>query len=233
MAVDLVEIDLTDQSAFGDAVPHEDFDVLRRSGGVTWHAERPAPPSDGGLLSFVDSPGFWSVTSHESATAVLRNQPLFSSQLGGVFLPTLAPESLDTFRQMLLNMDAPEHTRLRRILQPIFTPRAIERLHASIDQNAREIADALDGRDGCELVTAVSADLPLRVLADLLGMPREDRHLIYGWSNALIGLETQATPPATGRGTAPGRSTSSASCSCTASRWPMPAGPSPATTSSA
>ncbi len=137
-AADVYDIDLTDGSNFRASVPHEAFDALRAAGGVTWHEEPsvPMPSSDGDLLTFVESPGFWSVTSHADVSTVLRNQDLFSSQLGGVFLPSLAPESLATFRQMMLNMDPPEHSRLRRILQPIFTPRAIERLRESVDLNA-------------------------------------------------------------------------------------------------
>jgi cytochrome P450 len=190
MAADVYDLDLTEGESFRAAVPHDAFDALRAAGGVTWHTEHPAPATgEGELLRFVDSPGFWSVTSHAHVSAVLRNQEQFSSEAGGVFLPSLAPESLATFRQMMLNMDPPGHARLRRILQPIFTPRAIERLRASVELNAHEIVTDLDGSEECDLVTAVSAELPLRVLADLLGMPREDRHLIFEWSNALLGLD--------------------------------------------
>jgi cytochrome P450 len=190
MVADLVDIDLTLGRSFLDAVPHDAFDVLRAAGGIAWHPEPPLDPNmnQGDLLRFVESPGFWVVTSHALVTDVLRNQPLFSSQLGTVFMPTVAPESLAMFRSMMLNMDAPEHVRLRRILQPAFTPRAIERLRASVATNAVEIVADMPSA-GCDLVTAVSAEMPLRVLADLLGMPREDRHLIFEWSNALIGFD--------------------------------------------
>ena len=102
-------------------------------------------------------------------------------------MPSLTDESLAIFRQMMLNMDHPQHSRLRRILQPIFTPRSIERLRASIEQNATDILSGVAG--DLDLVTAVSAEMPLRVLADLFGMPREDRHLIFEWSNALLGAD--------------------------------------------
>src|SRR3546814_11216243 len=92
---------------------------------------------------------------------------------------------------MMLNMDHPRHTRLRRILQPVFTPRSIERLRESVTQNALDIGEALHGE--LELVTAVSAEMPLRVLADLFGMPREDRHLIFDRCNPLPGADN---PPA-------------------------------------
>ena len=143
---------------------------------------------DNPLLQFVDSPGFWVVTSHALVSEVDRDQERFSSALGGTFMPSLADESLAMFRQMMLNMDHPDHSRLRRILQPIFTPKSVGRLRESIEANAHEIVAEI-GADEFDLVTAVSAEMPLRVLADLFGMPREDRHLIFEWSNALLGAD--------------------------------------------
>jgi cytochrome P450 len=202
LAADLVDLDLASGRSFVAEVPHAAFDALRAAGGIAWHAEPPPDPAfdQGDLLRFVAGPGFWAVTGHELVTAVLRNQPLFSSQLGGTTLPTLAPESLAVFRQMMLNMDPPDHVRLRRILQPVFTPRAVERLHESVAVNAREIVADLPAPGAgaeCDLVTAVSAEMPLRVLADLLGMPRSDRHLIFEWSNKLLGFDNPSDHPAT------------------------------------
>jgi cytochrome P450 len=186
---DLVDCNLAAAGTFMAEVPHAAFDELRRSGGIAWHAEPPVAGTfgDNPLLQFVDSPGFWVVTSHELVGQVDRDQERFSSEAGGTFLPTLADESLAMFRQMMLNMDHPQHTRLRRILQPIFTPRSIERLRDSTEQNARDILADLP--DEIDLVTSVAAELPLRVLADLFGMPREDRQLIFEWSNALLGAD--------------------------------------------
>jgi cytochrome P450 len=188
-AREVVDCDLTAGSTFLSGPPHEAFDALRRAGGIAWHDEPPAAGmlGDNPLLQFVDSPGFWVVTSHELVSLVDRDQERFSSEAGGTFVPSLAEESLAMFRQMMLNMDHPQHTRLRRILQPIFTPKSIERLRASVVVNAREILAGIDGP--FDLVTAVSAEMPLRVLADLLGMPREDRGLIFEWSNALLGAD--------------------------------------------
>ena len=187
---DMVDIDLTSGSVFGRAVPHEAFDQLRRSGGIAWHDESPATggTGNGSPFQFIESPGFWVVTTHTLVSAVDRDQELFSSEMGGTSLLSMTEESLATFRQMMLNMDHPQHSRLRRIVQPVFTPRAITRLHESIEANAQEIlAHAPDGE--FDLVTSVAAEMPLRVLADLLGLPRRDRHLIFEWSNALVGAD--------------------------------------------
>ncbi len=187
---DLVDVDLASGATFARGVPHDAFDELRRHGGIAWHDERPVAGmmGDNPLLQFVDSPGFWVVTAHELVSEVDRDQERFSSALGGTFMPSLTEDSLAMFRQMMLNMDHPEHSRLRRILQPIFTPKSVARLRASIEVNAEEILADLDDGE-LDLVTEVSAEMPLRVLADLFGMPRADRHLIFDWSNALLGAE--------------------------------------------
>ncbi len=189
LAGDLVDCDLSTGGAFAHGVPHDAFDRLRRAGGIAWHSEAPVAGlmGDNPLLQFVDSPGFWVVTSHELVTEVDRDAERFSSEAGGTFMPSLADESLVMFRQMMLNMDAPGHTRLRRIIQPVFTPKAVDALRTSIEVNAAEVLQGLDG--DFDLVAAVSAELPLRVLADLFGMPRADRHKIFEWSNALLGAE--------------------------------------------
>jgi hypothetical protein len=86
-------------------------------------------------------------------------------------------------------MDPPEHSRLRRILQPVFTPRSVRALVESVRENCRDIVDELAaGPPQVDLVLAASAELPLRVLADMLGVPGEDRHLMFLWSNTLVGL---------------------------------------------
>jgi cytochrome P450 len=193
LVADVTDVDLTSGAAFLAGVPHGAFDALRRHGGIAWHDERPVAGmlgDDNPLLRFVDSPGFWAVTSHELVSEVDRDQARFSSEAGGTFMPSLAEDSLAMFRQMMLNMDHPEHSRLRRIVQPVFTPRSVGRLRASIERNAAEILDEVGtpGRE-VDLVTAVSAEMPLRVLADLFGMPRADRHRLHEWSDALLGAD--------------------------------------------
>ena len=186
---DIVDCDLNSSVTFVRGVPHEAFDALRGNGGIAWHDEAPVEGlmGDNPLLQFVDSPGFWVLTSYDLVCEVDRDQERFSSELGGTSIPSMAEASLAMFRQMMLNMDHPQHTRLRRILQPIFTPKSVAALRRSIEENAADILD--DAPDEFDLVTVVSAEMPIRVLADLFGMPREDRGLIFEWSNALLGAD--------------------------------------------
>jgi cytochrome P450 len=91
---------------------------------------------------------------------------------------------------MMLNMDPPEHSRLRRMLARSFTPRAVAKLDQAIDEHVRGIVDAMLGDDAsgeCDFARDVSADLPLLTVADVMGVPASDRWLMFDWANRVIG----------------------------------------------
>jgi cytochrome P450 len=185
-ATDYIDIDLTDGEVFERAVPYAAFEQLRSHAPVAWH---PEAPIGGDHTHGAISQGFWAVTNYAGVAEVSRTPEVFSAWLGTTAITTPDRPNLGMLRQMMLNMDPPEHSRLRRILQPLFVPRAVKGLTDSVIANTREIVDGISGRsDPVDLVTAVSAELPLRILADLLGVPRADRHMMFEWSNAIVGL---------------------------------------------
>ena len=89
---------------------------------------------------------------------------------------------------MMLNMDPPEHARLRRLLSRSFTPRAVAKLEHRIRGHARAICDRVFAgpRGEVDFAKDVAADLPLLTLADVLGVPEQDRWLLFDWSNRVI-----------------------------------------------
>ncbi len=91
-------------------------------------------------------------------------------------------EMLSTF---LLHLDAPDHTRIRRLMSYAFTPRAVEQMQASVERVARELVDKLAGRGEFDLITDFAAPLPVTVICDLMQVPREDLPRIVKWSDAL------------------------------------------------
>jgi cytochrome P450 len=127
---------------------------------------------------------FWAVFRHEDVRTVLRTPSVFSSHRGATQIRDPRPSDLAYVQRMMLNQDPPSHTRLRRMLTRAFTPRAVARLEDRIRANAREIVAGLSG-DFAEAV----ADLPLLTLADVFGVPRQDRALLYDWSNRVIGFQ--------------------------------------------
>jgi cytochrome P450 len=180
----LIDIDL-----YGSGNPHQVFDVVRANAPIAWQDE-PATEhlgASGEVAPF--SPGLWALTSHELVDHVSRDPETFSSALGGSQLFNADAASLSMLRLLLLNQDPPEQSRLRKILVPSFKPQSVALLRESIEKNTAEIVGNLRGAGEVELVTAVTAELPIRMIADILGVPAEDRHLIRYWSDALIGFE--------------------------------------------
>jgi cytochrome P450 len=174
---------LHDPGTYVDGVPFDAIDALRRSGPVAWVDEPELPGLPAG-------PGYHLVLEHALVTSVLRDPATFSSAARGTQIRDPASASdLAYVQRMMLNMDPPEHSRLRRMVARSFTPRAVAALEARIDGHARAIADRmLSGPAECDFAKDVAADLPLLALADVLGVPREDRWLLFDWSNRVIGF---------------------------------------------
>jgi cytochrome P450 len=156
---------------------------LRSQAAVHW-VEEPA------LHGLEEGPGFWLVLRHAEVERVLRDPATFSSWLGATQIRDA--QDLEWVRRMMLNMDPPDHSRLRRMLSRSFTPRAVAALTASIEATATRLVDRMvdgapEGR--CDFAKDVAADLPLLTLADVLGVPAEDRWLMFDWSNRVIGWQ--------------------------------------------
>ncbi len=170
----LADIDLTDPDAFVPGVPHEWFARLRSEAPVYWHEE-------------AEGSGFWAVTGYEDCVTVNREWQTFSSMKGAVYLWDVPEEALEQQRMIMLNMDPPLHTRYRLLVNKGFTPRMINALEEQRRERTREILDNVAKRGECDFVVDVAAELPLQVIADMVGVPQEDRHKIFDWSNRMIG----------------------------------------------
>jgi cytochrome P450 len=162
------------------SVPYDALARLRSSTPVAWVEEKPVDDWPGG-------PGFWAVLRHADVRHVLRNPRLFSSQLGATQIRDA--EDLGYVRRMMLNMDPPEHSRLRRLLTKAFTPRAVVRLAERIEQRAHALVDAVAEKGEADFAKEIAADLPLLTLADVFGIPESDRWLLFDWSNRVIGYQ--------------------------------------------
>jgi cytochrome P450 len=174
---------VVDPATYESGPPLEALRRLRAEGPVVW-VDEPA------LHGFPVGPGFWLVLRHAEVERVLRDPAVFSSWLGATQVRNAA--DLDWVRRMMLNMDPPDHSRLRRLLSRSFTPRAVAALTASIEATAAGLVDRMIGGDAegrCDFAKDVAADLPLITLADVLGVPAEDRWLMFDWSNRVIGWQ--------------------------------------------
>jgi cholest-4-en-3-one 26-monooxygenase len=168
-------VDLTDSSIYVSGVPYDWFAELRKRG-VVWHDETAGP-------------GFWAVTRYHDCVTVNRDYEHFSSSRRATFIWDLPEEELAQQQLMMLNMDPPLHTRYRRLVNKGFTPRMVAQLEQHIHETADEIIDAVIEKGSADFVTDLVAELPLIVIAELLGVPREDRHRVFDWSNQMVGNE--------------------------------------------
>jgi cytochrome P450 len=144
---------------------------------------------NGGRLAEQGS-GFWAVTSHAAVLDASRRPADFSSAAKGAFLrdPRSRAE-LEQARQLLINMDDPRHTRIRKLVTAVFTPRSVQELAAGVDAHAGALVRRVVAAGDFDVVADLARELPLLVLCDLLGVPQADRHLLYGWSNRLVGFD--------------------------------------------
>jgi len=177
--------DFTDPDIYARRVPAEEFAELRRSAPVWWNAQ---PRGTAGF----DDEGYWVVTKHADIVEISRNSDLFGSWQNTAIIrlsEVQTEESLALQRLIMLNIDPPEHTKLRGIISRGFTPRAINGLREALTERAERIVrTAVESGTG-DFVTDVACELPLQAIAELLGVPQEDRKKIFEWSNTMIGYD--------------------------------------------
>ena len=180
--------DFTDPEIYTTRVPAEELAELHRVAPVWWVAQRR------GSAGFDDA-GYWAVTRHADIMAVSKTPEVYSSWENTAlirFAEGMPRESIEMQRLILLNIDPPEHTKLRGIVSRGFTPRAIGNLRQALtDRAERIVATALESGTG-NFVADVAAELPLQAISELLGVPQEDRSKIFSWSNRMIGYDEKA-----------------------------------------
>jgi cholest-4-en-3-one 26-monooxygenase len=181
--------DFTDPEIYTTRVPAEELAELRRAAPVHWVAQRR------GSAGF-DDEGYWAVTRHADIMAISKLPEIYSSWENTAlirFQEGMPRESIELQRYILLNIDPPEHTKLRGLVSRGFTPRAIGNLRQVLaDRAERIVATALQSGTG-DFVADVASELPLQAICELLGVPQEDRGKVFAWSNRMIGYD-ERTP---------------------------------------
>ncbi|NBM19766.1 cytochrome P450 [Streptomyces sp. GC420] len=185
--------DLTDPDIYQSRMPHPEFAELRQTAPVWW-CSQPA-----GVSGFEDE-GYWVVTRHADVREVSTHPEIYSSNLNTAiirFNERISRDQIEVQKLIMLNMDPPEHSRVRQIVQRGFTPRAIRALESALRDRARRIvttakATALAAsRPGgsFDFVTEIACELPLQAIAELIGVPQEDRTKIFDWSNKMVAYD--------------------------------------------
>ncbi len=175
--------DFTDPDIHVERLPVDELAELRQVAPIWWN-EQPLGP--GGF----DDGGFWVVTKHKDVKEVSLRSDVFSSQEKTVltrYKDGTVAEEIERGKFILLNMDAPQHTRLRNLISRGFTPRAVEQLRGDLHERAQNIVRAAAAEGSGDFVEQVSCELPLQAIAGLLGVPQEDRRKLFDWSNQMVG----------------------------------------------
>jgi cytochrome P450 len=155
------------------------FAKLRAERPVMFHEE---PQFDG----FPKGPGFWSVTRHADVVRVSRDSETFISGKGSN-IGDLPVELLEFFGSMI-NMDAPRHTKLRKLVNRGFTPRVVASLEETVRATARRIVADVVPKGACDFVEEIAAALPLKIICDMMGIPEADNRRMFELSNVILGI---------------------------------------------
>ena len=177
--------DFTDPDIYAQRLPVDELAGLRRTAPIWWNEQ---PIGKGGF----NDGGFWVVTKHKDVREVSLRNDVFSTY-ENTALPRypddVERENIDAARASILNMDAPHHTRLRKIISRAFTPRAVGRLRGELNERAQAIVKAAAAQGSGDFVEQVAHDLPLQAIAGLLGVPLEDRTKLFRWADEMTGSE--------------------------------------------
>jgi cholest-4-en-3-one 26-monooxygenase len=177
--------DFTDPDLLQQRVPVEEFAELRRTAPVWWNAQ----PHN--IAGFQDD-GYWVVSRHAEVKEVSRNSEVFSAEENTAIIrfgPDMTREKIEAQRLIMLNIDPPKHSKVRGIVSRGFTPKAINSLRDKLADRAEQIVTEAKAHGTGDFVTQVASELPLQAIAELLGVPQDDRHKVFHWSNQMAAYD--------------------------------------------
>ncbi|NQY02247.1 MAG: cytochrome P450 [Halieaceae bacterium] len=166
---------LLDPDTYAGGMPYQQLKAVRDTGPVV----RMEDPLTG--------VPYWVVTRQAELDYVSKNPALFSSAERSAFPMEYDQEMVEGIhRSTIINMDPPQHQRVRRIVRNAFTPKRVESYEAKFREHAKAIVDAVAARGECEFVEEVAAELPLIAILELLGVQLQDRKQFFDWTNTMI-----------------------------------------------
>jgi cholest-4-en-3-one 26-monooxygenase len=177
---DVTDLVLHDPATYDRGFPHEHFRRLRAEDPVSHHAH----PRWG---------GYWAVVRHDDVQRVSRDSTTFRNA-PHPFLESAADSPQSGAEGLLISLDAPDHSQLRKLVSRGFTPRRVADLTDRIHDRVDAIFASLHGRTSADLVHDLAVWLPLHVIADLVGVPEEDRRQVFEWTEITFGFDPAVTP---------------------------------------
>ena len=178
--------DFTDPELYQKRLPHPEWMHLRQTEPIWWCANEPG-------IDGYDDNGYWVVTKHADVKEISRRTNEVFSTWENTAIPRFAPgterEIVEMTRFLFINQDGEEHKKYRRIISKGFTPRNIEKMRENLQAKAKQIVETAAAKGGGDFITEVASELPLQAIAELIGIPQEDRHQIFEWSNLMTSYD--------------------------------------------
>ena len=174
-------MDLHDPRTYAQGFPHATFRELRDKAPISHH-DHPGW-----------EPGYWVVARHADVQRVSRDWTAFKNA-PNPFLPENAEFDDGGTSLLLISLDPPEHTKLRKLISSGFTPRRINDLAVHVKARVDSVIDAVADRGECDLVKDVALWLPLHAIADLVGVPEADRRQVFEWTELTFGFDPDVPP---------------------------------------
>jgi cholest-4-en-3-one 26-monooxygenase len=175
-----VQFDLMNPMTHHKQLPFDAFATLRQQCPVSFQGGAPEFGGD-----------FWAITRREDLDFISKSPEKFSSS-ANLAHPTPGgndPASMEIMRQLIINMDPPDHIKYRRVVRNAFTSKAVDALEPLMRDFAKNIIDKVAARGECEFVSEVSAEMPLFVICALMDMPAEKRQMFSSLVDIMIGMD--------------------------------------------
>lgn len=169
-------IDIYEPEQYAIAVPHDKYKLLRETQPVSFQDE-------------TNGPGYWAIMKHADVLFASKKPKVFSSFQGGINIPDQVEEDLDIARMILINMDPPQHAKYRKLVSTGFTPKMTQRLDGAIRAAVKTILDRVSSQPEVDFVATIASQLPLFLIADLIGWPESDRPLMFDWSDRVARID--------------------------------------------
>src|ERR1700730_3833187 len=153
-------------------------------------AESPVFP-----VTLPDKQRAWLVARYDDVVMVLKDDRFAKNRRNALTPEQLArmpwiPGFAKPLTRNMLDLDPPDQTRLRALVQKAFTPRLVEEMRERIQTLADELLDGVRGRSQIDLIHDFALPVPTTIIAEMLGVPVEDRHKFHRWSKALLGASS-------------------------------------------
>ena len=181
-------VDLSSSETFERAIPHEYFSWLRENEPVHWQAPGSMAPGVSEIME-VEQRGYWAISRYPDIVKASMDQPCFSSERGTAMTNDLPEDRIAQLRMWMINQDAPRHTKLRKLINRGFTQRMVRQMSVHIRDLSAGIVDRVARKGECDFVADIASEMPMLVIAELMGCPVEDRAKLFRWSNQMVGFE--------------------------------------------